>query len=126
VRESVLSHARNNRPRPDISTEVIVALYADGVLQRRIAEQLGCDIAAVSKRLVTAGVIQRRPGGPLKRRRVPDPALDAEVARRYEAGESFRAIGAAFGHSDSWAWRSVERMGIERRVSSRRRRGRAD
>jgi hypothetical protein len=57
---------------------------------------------------------------------VPDAAVDAEVARRREAGESFRAIGAALGHSDAWPWRTVERMGIERRpISERRRANRA-
>jgi class 3 adenylate cyclase len=64
------------------------------------------------------------PGGPLTRRRVPDPAVDAEVARRYEAGESFAAIGEVFEHSRTWAFYVVERMGLERRrISERRRHG---
>jgi hypothetical protein len=51
---------------------------------------------------------------------VPDPAVDAEVARRFSRGESFAVIGAVFGHRKTWAFYGVERMGLERQVRCRR------
>ncbi|WP_308170254.1 GntR family transcriptional regulator, partial [Acrocarpospora catenulata] len=76
----------------EISDEELVRRYQAGESYIAIAESVDTNPQRIRSRLVAAGVEIRSAG----RRRVPVVA-DPDVVRRYEAGESMRAIAGSLG-----------------------------
>src|SRR5581483_5823160 len=99
------------RGRPDVDPAEVAALYAEGRSIREVAERLGCGKSTVERRL-------RRSGVALRGR--TDPVVDAEIVRRYEAGERLGQIAAAVGRSPDGVHDVLCRLGVERRRKRRR------
>ncbi len=53
---------RHPKARPDITREMVLALYSEGLSVREIADKLGCSERIIRRRLRVAGVEKLRPG----------------------------------------------------------------
>lgn len=97
----------------------LVRRYVAGEKQQALAEAFGVSVAVVRNRLLKAGVQMRtRSEWNTGAARVRLPVDDAEIARRYLAGESEKALAAALGTSRSAIRRRLDRQGVQARGRS--------
>jgi DNA-binding CsgD family transcriptional regulator len=94
----------------------VAALYLSGMTIQQIAEQFECSTRPVNDALTRAGV-QRRRGGP-RRRALAE--RESEIVERYQAGESYAALGAEFGVATKVIARILEDHGVASRPPGRR------
>jgi transposase len=109
VRQQPRPEPKRQRPplargRQDVVTQEVADLYRAGRTMMQIAEQLSCGLGTVQRRLQLAGV-------PTRPR--PDPDIDAEIVRRYRAGERLPAISAAVGRNVRAVTRGLRRQGVK-------------
>jgi DNA-binding CsgD family transcriptional regulator len=83
-------------------TEVVVTLYREGLSQRQVAAELDCSASTVGERLREAGI----------RTIQPKAAMDAEITKRWQKGQSQYAIAAAVGMSRSGVRMAIRRLGL--------------
>jgi hypothetical protein len=111
----VVSYVRG-KTRRRLSDDEIIRMYVeDGTDAESIAFQAGCSGSTVLSIVRAAGHQTRKPGRGAPRKRLID---DAEIIRRYRAGQTGPLLADAAGCTPGTIYRLLRQYGIDVRPSA--------
>jgi hypothetical protein len=105
------SYVRGREHGRTLPDEQIVRLYVSGETADRIALRAGCCGVTVLQIIRRAGVPVRKPGAPPTHK--PRAISDAEIIRRYRAGDPGPRLADAAGCTPGTVYRVLRQHGVE-------------
>jgi hypothetical protein len=105
--------AQRTRRKRLLSDREIVDLYKSGLSAMEVAQQAGTNWSKVLELVREAGETVRPKGSP--RPTLPEGVTEADVCRRYRAGESGLQIAASLKIGRNFVYRILEQGGVRLR-----------